>query len=213
VDAIQAGASAGVANFSYAFDTIGNLTSRGDANEGVAETFTYDVLKRLTAYSVTQTGGTINKTVVYNDIGNILSKTDVGTYTYAAAGNALPHAVASVSGLKNTTYTYDDNGSVAEAKERVGRYLAFYNTRRPHSSHGGQMPTRHTSTRQRPSGPRHNQSGDPLIEHVQSVQTKGTSSTHLLKQADSCKRDGFKKYPVSFGVFVSGNSRFTIDLQ
>jgi len=31
-------------------------------------------------------------------------------------------------------------GSVAEAKERIGRYLAFYNSRRPHSSHGGQTP-------------------------------------------------------------------------
>jgi len=40
--------------------------------------------------------------------GNLLSKSDVGAYTYPLAGSALPHAVTSISaGLINTTFTYD----------------------------------------------------------------------------------------------------------
>ena len=31
-------------------------------------------------------------------------------------------------------------GSVSEARASIGRYLAFYNGRRPHSSLGGQTP-------------------------------------------------------------------------
>jgi putative transposase len=30
--------------------------------------------------------------------------------------------------------------SVPEARASIGRYLDFYNTRRPHSQHGGQTP-------------------------------------------------------------------------
>lgn len=32
--------------------------------------------------------------------------------------------------------------SVPEARAGIGRYIAFYNSRRPHSSHGGQTPDR-----------------------------------------------------------------------
>jgi putative transposase len=31
-------------------------------------------------------------------------------------------------------------GSVSEARTGIGRYLRFYNSGRPHSSHGGQTP-------------------------------------------------------------------------
>ncbi len=34
------------------------------------------------------------KTFSYDAIGNLLSKSDVGTYTYPLAGSALPHAVS-----------------------------------------------------------------------------------------------------------------------
>jgi hypothetical protein len=48
------------------------------------------------------------KTFSYDPIGNLLSKSEVGTYTYPVAGAALPHAVQSVSGTTiNTTFTYE----------------------------------------------------------------------------------------------------------
>ena len=38
------------------------------------------------------------KTFTYDPIGNLLSKSDVGTYTYPLAGSALPHAVSVING-------------------------------------------------------------------------------------------------------------------
>lgn len=46
-----AGPGNSVANFAYAFDTIGNLTSRTDSREGLNESFCYDALNRLTNYA------------------------------------------------------------------------------------------------------------------------------------------------------------------
>lgn len=43
----------------------------------------------------------------YDPIGNLLSKSDVGAYTYPLAGSALPHAVSAVNGTINSTFTYD----------------------------------------------------------------------------------------------------------
>jgi hypothetical protein len=43
----------------------------------------------------------------YDPVGNLLSKTDVGAYTYPLAGSALPHAVKAVAGTINSTFTYD----------------------------------------------------------------------------------------------------------
>ena len=108
----QAGAAGGVANFSYSFDTIGNLTSRSDANESYSEHFCYDSLNRLTNYNLGSacTGGT---TVGYNAVGNITSKSDTGSYSYTGTG---PHAVSSITGtvdgLTNPNYAYDANGNL-----------------------------------------------------------------------------------------------------
>jgi len=49
----------------------------------------------------------------YDQIGNMLSKTGVGTYSYPATGSAHPHAVTSVTSPSSTiTYTYDLNGNM-----------------------------------------------------------------------------------------------------
>jgi len=49
----------------------------------------------------------------YDAIGNMLSKTGVGTYNYPATGSARPHAVSSVTSATGMiTYTYDLNGNM-----------------------------------------------------------------------------------------------------
>ena len=110
------------ANFSYVFDQIGNLKSRAD-NFGATENFCYDALNRLQHYSVggsnctTGTAGLV-KSVGYDDIGNISSKSDVGTYSYPGSGpgSTRPHAVRSISGsvygLTTAKFKYDDNGNL-----------------------------------------------------------------------------------------------------
>jgi len=114
-----------VANFSYQFDKIGNLLNRAD-NYGATEQFCYDVLNRLTNYSVNgascRAGGLL-KTVAYDDPGNIALKSDLadtsggtGAYAYANPGNPLPHAVKSISGtangVKDPNFRYDANGNL-----------------------------------------------------------------------------------------------------
>lgn len=98
-----------VQQLSYAYDALGNLTSRSDTSRNLSESFSYDSLNRLTGSTITpQPPNTNNLTVTYDEIGNIHSKSDVGTYTYSSAH---PHAVASISGTVNSTFSYDANGN------------------------------------------------------------------------------------------------------
>lgn len=48
----------------------------------------------------------------YDELGNILSNTSAGTYTYGQTGYANPHAPTQVA---STTYTYDQNGNLTSA--------------------------------------------------------------------------------------------------
>ena len=77
-----------VQNFTYTFSPLtGNLTSRRDNIAGITENFAYDSLDRLTSF-----GG---KTVQYDTKGNILSKSDVGTFSYNSSSK--PYAVTDIS--------------------------------------------------------------------------------------------------------------------
>ena len=124
ITAIGAGANNAVADFGYSFDTLGNLIYRADANESLAENFDYDVLNRLTSYDI---AGGAAKTVTYDDMGNITSKSDVGTYTYPASGShsVRPHAVQSITGTLNTTYSYDANGNMISGSGRTLTWTSF----------------------------------------------------------------------------------------
>ena len=93
----------------YDWDLVGNLTTRTEASVGKAltESFTYDTLNRLTQSQVT---GRSAQTVSYDALGNIKTKTGVGTYTYGTGTTAPgPHAVVQAGTLN---YTYDANGNV-----------------------------------------------------------------------------------------------------
>ncbi|CAM1364351.1 Virulence plasmid protein B [Tenacibaculum xiamenense] len=108
-------------NLAYGYDSVGNITQIVDSsNTDTAKTtnYTYDDLYRLTQVAVTGSANSNDYTrnYTYDSIGNMLTRSDVGTYTYAgnnagsASGtNATPHAVTDVVG---TAYTYDDNGNL-----------------------------------------------------------------------------------------------------
>ena len=70
------------------------------------------------------------KTFTYDAIGNLLSKSDVGTYTYPLAGSALPHAVSVVNGTINSTFTYDPNGNQTAG---LGRSISYTSYNKPSS--------------------------------------------------------------------------------
>jgi YD repeat-containing protein len=112
------------------------MTYRADAAQGVFERYCYDALDRLTRSALAVgsdpgaacTGGTI-KTIAYDALGDITTKSDVGTYTYPAAGAPRPHAVSSiagtVNGVLNPAYTYDANGNMTAGAGRTVTPTAF----------------------------------------------------------------------------------------
>jgi RHS repeat-associated protein len=130
LSSIAAGAGNSVQNLSYTYDLLGNPLSRADGTQGMSESFTYDPLNRL--LTATVSGSTsLSKTYAYNSIGNMLSKSDVGTYTYAPPGSQLPHAVMSVSGSTiSTTFSYDPNGNQTAG---LGRTIAWTSYNMPAS--------------------------------------------------------------------------------
>src|SRR4029453_12127432 len=93
-------------NFAYQWDALGNLAQRRDDYNNTTENFVYDSLNRLD-YSTLN--GITNLDLAYEAIGNITSKSDVGSYTYHATKR---HAVVSTSGAINNTFAYDANGNM-----------------------------------------------------------------------------------------------------
>lgn len=73
------GSAVAVQDWAYEFDALGNLKTRTDEKRGLSETFGYDNLNRLLS---------VNKNSVqtlamtYDELGNILTKSDVGEYSY-----------------------------------------------------------------------------------------------------------------------------------
>lgn len=114
-----AGSSSNVQSLDYQWDLVGNLTSRTDQNQqGLAETFEYDDLYRLTR---SRLNGSQNLHLVYDAIGNIVSKSGVGTYSYGSK----PHAVSSVSGTRAASYQYDANGNLISGDDRTVTWTSF----------------------------------------------------------------------------------------
>lgn len=107
----SAGAEGEVQDLRYLWDTVGNLKYRHEysGSKELQELFSYDDLNRLTRQSV---AGQTAIDVTYHDgqnekLGNIKSKTGVGTYEYGQNGGG-PHAVSRVGGID---YSYDANGN------------------------------------------------------------------------------------------------------
>jgi len=131
LNSIATGSNNAVQNLSYTYDLLGNPLSRSDANTSMSETFTYDGLNRLTSATVNLTPAPLVKTFAYSAIGNMLSKSDVGTYSYPAAGSPLPHAVMNVSGGNiSSTFTYDANGNQTAG---LGRSIVYTSYNKPAS--------------------------------------------------------------------------------
>ena len=101
----------------FQFDVLGNLTHRTQGSH--SETLSYDNLNRLTG--VNTSGSAPNLSVAYNALGNITSKSNVGSYSYGA-GSAGPHAVTSAGGV---SYGYDANGNMVSGNGRTITWMPF----------------------------------------------------------------------------------------
>lgn len=109
-----------VQDLAYQYDTLGNLTQRKDELQNKTENFQYDDLNRLTTATVQGVG---TKAFAYDVTGNMLSKSDVGSYLYG--NNAGPHAVTSTTGTVNATYTYDNNGNMLTGNGRTITWSSY----------------------------------------------------------------------------------------
>jgi RHS repeat-associated protein len=127
-------------DLTYSFNTLGNLTRRADREftaNSLIEDILYDAdLNRLKKSTVTQSGtGGWQKTVTVGydtlGLGNIVSKSDVGTYTYGQAASGCggiaggKHAVTTIAGEKNATYCYDRNGNMLSGDGRTIAYTPY----------------------------------------------------------------------------------------
>ena len=104
-------------NLAYTYDPVGNVTQIVDtSNTNAAKTvvYAYDDLHRLTSATATNAANGQNyaHTFSYDSIGNIASKSDIGSYLYQGTNYANPHAATSVAGK---TYSYDNNGNLIAA--------------------------------------------------------------------------------------------------
>jgi RHS repeat-associated protein len=113
----------------YDYDPVGNLLHRywlpASGAATMSETFTYDALDRLWT---SQVSGLDLKNFNYDALGNITSKTNVGSYTYPAANSARPHLVSGITGtvvgLTNPSFIYDANGNTQSGLNRLYAWSA-----------------------------------------------------------------------------------------
>jgi RHS repeat-associated protein len=108
-----------VSDRSYNYD-VGNVTAITDNKSAAnSQTYAYNHRDRLTSWMLN--GATQSYT--YNAIGNLLSKTGVGTYTYPASGpsSVRPHTPSAVNGA---SYSYDANGNLTAGSGRSYTWTA-----------------------------------------------------------------------------------------
>lgn len=115
-----------VQQLDYTYDAVGNVTRRNEQTPGFVrdERFEdYDGLDRLRSSRVEGIAGS-TVTVTYAANGNILTKSDVGSYNYNAtvAGRSLPHAVGT-AGVN--AYTYDAVGNMLTGANRDFAWTSY----------------------------------------------------------------------------------------
>ena len=116
-----ASASVVAQDLTYSYDNVGNVISIVDASNTDAKktvTYGYDDLYRLTSATTSgaSNGQDYTQTYSYDAIGNIVTKSDRGTYSYqgnTGSSYANPHAVTAIANaLYLTAYQYDKNGNL-----------------------------------------------------------------------------------------------------
>ena len=107
-------ANTNLQDLSYTYDAVGNISNINDVSETLTAKivdYDYDELNRLTvATAVDDLNNTLyDRSYVYDDIGNMTNKSDIGDLLYEENGNANPQAVTSAGSY---VYEYDENGNM-----------------------------------------------------------------------------------------------------
>jgi YD repeat-containing protein len=111
-------------------DAEGKLMGVSSSVTGDTFSYRYDDAHRLVSATITSSAATETQTLTYDPIGNILSNSRVGAYTYARTGGAGPHAVTLAG---SQAYSYDATGNMIAGG---GRTLTYDFTGMPTSING-----------------------------------------------------------------------------
>lgn len=118
-----------IQDLTYEYYPDGSLRARVAGGLPIVkrQAFTYDALRRLDTITTSDTAtGRLEETqsVDYNDIGNIVYRSDVGRYYYDSPHGYQPHAVTRVVRLDRDEehYTYDPSGYM-ETMKRPGQRI------------------------------------------------------------------------------------------
>ena len=119
--------STGVQQLNFSFNTAnGNLNSKNDAILGLSENFGYDNMNRLTT---TQVASNPAFNVTYNNNGNVLTKTNIGTFTYKSnkidAVDKVTNPNSEIS-LNQQDISYTPFNQPQTIKEDIYQYDFFY---------------------------------------------------------------------------------------
>lgn len=125
------GSTEHIQNFSYSYDALGNMQSRSDLLEDLAETFEYDALNRLTKATVDDGTTTTAVDYDYDGLGNLTDKTDLSTVTgalkYDQASSVGPHALTKLdTGSSTINFGYDANGNMTSGSPTGGTRSITY---------------------------------------------------------------------------------------
>jgi hypothetical protein len=135
-----------VERHAYAWDGFGNLSSRATTypltattTTTMAETFGYDTLNRLISVQTTRAdnGAVLNRAFTYDGIGNLTSRSDVGTYAYPLSGQNVqrPHTPTQIAHVAGSVFgpladqpwnfTYDADGNMLTGAGRTATWTSF----------------------------------------------------------------------------------------
>jgi hypothetical protein len=89
----------------YGWDNIGNLTYRKTLASSITESFEYD--DHLNRLRIVRHNGNVNLSMNYDDLGNIIYKSDVGVYQYDDALNPYK-----LTGIDNKPATINENKQI-----------------------------------------------------------------------------------------------------
>jgi RHS repeat-associated protein len=114
------GGTSTIQNLAYTWDLTGSLKTRKDINQAnLTEEFFYDNLYRLDRSTLTGVPGN-NLELDYDLMGNITSKSDVGSYTYHATKK---HQVTSTS--NGWSFAYDNNGNMTSGRNATINWTSY----------------------------------------------------------------------------------------
>ncbi len=120
----------------YTRDTVGRISKIRSNRANGNWDYTYDSINQLTA--ATNVGNSaLTRSFSYSPSGNLLSKSDVGTYSYPSPTAARPHAPTKAG---SWTFAYDANGNMVSGK---GRSLVYDGKDRPISVTMGGVTTQY----------------------------------------------------------------------